>query len=170
MFVLFVMVRSPNWMYPSCVHGNIRKISTRRGGQTLFYGIWTYGMKVIDFWVIFLVKFGFEIGPMAQGYTSLFFKQNQTPNFSKLKNGTNNCFDPSLQWTNENSLSYQKPLHAILVCHPPKKGFPETTYVPSIVYFYSHSNQRKKGLQKEEEEKRTSKLLGKTYLHVGQFE
>jgi len=33
--------------------GTIRKLFARRDAWTLFYGIWTYSVKVVDFSVIF---------------------------------------------------------------------------------------------------------------------
>jgi len=35
---------------PPIVLSTIRKLSARRGAQTLFHGAWIYGVKNMDFW------------------------------------------------------------------------------------------------------------------------
>jgi len=58
LFCLFWFVCLLSWDLPNRaslghIFGTVKKCSTRKGAWALFHVIWTFGMIVIDFWVIF---------------------------------------------------------------------------------------------------------------------
>jgi len=48
-FVCFLEWDLPNCASSSCILGTVKKIYVRRGAQAWFRGVWTYGVKVIEF-------------------------------------------------------------------------------------------------------------------------
>jgi hypothetical protein len=56
LFVLFVLMRSPNWDASDHVLGLFGKLSTRRGAWAWFHDDCTCGAKVLEYWMISSLK------------------------------------------------------------------------------------------------------------------